>query len=234
MKTPPKRTIAIIPSAGKGRRLGLKKKPYLPLGKKPMLARTLNAFEDCPLIDAVVVVVAPGDIGYCRENIVKKYKCRKVVAVIAGGRERGDSVRRGLDSIKDGWDFVVVHDAARPFVTPELIGRTVKAAFKYGSAIAAVPLKDTVKEVSLNTVRKTIDRNTLAFAQTPQAFRFEILKEAYKKAKGHTRATDDSSLVERLGNRVAVVPGSYGNIKITTVEDLAFAGRLLRSRRVRS
>lgn len=233
MKGPP-RTIAIIPSAGKGRRLGLERKPYLVLNKKPILAHTLGAFEECPLIDGVIVVTAPSDIEYCRRNIVERYGLKKVIGVIAGGKEREDSVRRGLNGAGGRWDFVVVHDGVRPFVTREIIERTLRAAYRYGCAACAVQPKDTIKEVSAGTVKKTFDRNTLAAVQTPQAFRFNLLEEACKKTRGKPRATDDSSLVERLGWKVRIVPGSYENIKITTEEDLIFARSILSSRKARA
>ncbi|MBI5599921.1 MAG: 2-C-methyl-D-erythritol 4-phosphate cytidylyltransferase [Deltaproteobacteria bacterium] len=228
------KTVAIIPSAGKGLRLGLGKKPWVSVLGRPMLAHTLTAFEKCPVIGAVVVVSMSSDAGRIRKNIIKKYGFKKVASVVAGGKERQDSVRRGLDAaaaIDGKWDMVVVHDCARPLVTPKLINDTVMAAIKKGSAIAAVPLKDTVKEISGGTVKRTIPRDTLRAVQTPQAFKLPILKKAYETAgKDGFRATDCSSLVERLGKKIAVVEGSYENIKITTQEDLAFAENILRRR----
>ena len=233
MRNHPK-TAAIIPSAGKGRRLGFKKKPFLLLDGRPILAHTLLAFEKCRLIDAIFVAVAKKDMELCRKNIIEKYGFKKVKTILAGGKERQDSVRLGLDAMGNRFNAVVIHDGARPLVTAKLISDTVNAAYEYGSAITAVPLKDTVKEVSKGRVKKTIDRNTLRLAQTPQAFKCRILKKACEKAKKDGFiATDKSTLIERLGRKVAIVCGSYENIKITTKEDLRFAGCILRGRKKR-
>ncbi len=231
-ESPSIKTVAVIPSAGKGRRLGFRKKPYLMLNGKPVLAHTLSAFERCALVQAVVVVAAPSDLEYCREKVVERYGFKKVIAVVEGGRERQDSVRNAVDTLGDEWEIVVVHDGARPLVVPSLIERAVNAARECGGAITAVRPKDTIKEVDgSGRVKRTIARETLVSVQTPQAFRLDLLRRAYREAarQGFT-GTDDSTLVERLGERVAVVVGSYENIKITTEEDIAVAELILRSR----
>ncbi len=229
------KTVAIIPSAGMGRRLGFRKKPFLMLADKPLLAHTLDAFESCEPVDAVIVVVGADDVSYCKKEIVEKFALKKVIDVIPGGKERQDSIQCALDllgTLQKKWDVVVVHDGARPLVTATIIADTIKAAIKTSAAITAVPPKDTIKELASDgTVSRTIARDTLACVQTPQAFAFDILRAAYDKAASDNfTGTDDSSLVERLGTTVTVVPGSYENIKVTTQEDIAISLEILKNR----
>ncbi len=229
MKNPPK-TVAIIPSAGMGRRMGGRKKNYLKLLDRPVLAHTIGVFEECPLIDSIILVVPLSDIEFCREEIVRKYGFRKVFEVVAGGAERQDSVRNGL-KCASGAGIILVHDGARPLVTFRIVEDTIKAAHETGGAIAAVPVKDTIKEVAGGVVARTVPREALVSVQTPQAFRTGILLRAFKKAaEDGFLGTDESSLVERIGERVAVVEGSYENIKITTVEDMGIAEGILKKR----
>jgi 2-C-methyl-D-erythritol 4-phosphate cytidylyltransferase len=224
------KTLAIIPSAGLGRRMGSRKKNYLPLLGRPVLAHTLDAFERAPAVDAVIVAVAPSDEEYCRRDIVERYGFRKVVRVVAGGAERQDTVRLCLGHAA-GWEMILVHDGARPLVTPEMIEAVVNRAVLSGSAITAVPVKDTVKEVRDGLVKATVPRAHLVSVQTPQAFRSGIILKAFEAALADGfMGTDESSLVERLGETVAVVEGSHENIKITTGEDVALAECLLRRR----
>ncbi|MDP2690759.1 MAG: 2-C-methyl-D-erythritol 4-phosphate cytidylyltransferase [Deltaproteobacteria bacterium] len=224
------RTLAVIPSAGLGRRMGSRKKNYLMLSGRPVLAHTLSAFEECPLIDAVVIAAAPPDVEMCGKDIVEAYGFGKVVKVVAGGAERQDSVANAL-KLAAGFGIIAVHDGARPLVTPGIIEAVVGAAVKNGAAIAAVALKDTIKEASRGMVRRTVDRENLLSVQTPQAFRTELLLRAFEKARQDDfLGTDESSLVERLGEPVSIVEGSYENIKITTAEDMAFAEWVLRRR----
>lgn len=227
----PGKTVAIIPSAGMGRRMGSRKKNYLTLLGRPVLAHTLEAFEKSASIDSVVVVVPAGDETFCREEIVSKYGFKKVAAVVAGGTERQDSVRNGIEAASPEASVIAVHDGARPLVTPEVIERVIAAAREHGAAIAAVPVKDTVKEASGGFVRRTVPREDLLSVQTPQAFRAGVLNLAFKKAleDGFT-GTDESSLVERTGVAVKAVEGSYENIKITTPEDMDFAECVLNKR----
>lgn len=231
------KAVAVIPSAGMGLRLGGRKKNYLEIAGRPVIAHTLSAFEKSPSVKGVVLVVPASDVGYCESSIVRKFGFKKVLNVIPGGKERQDSVACALEVLGGGegdWDMVLVHDGARPLVTPDLIERTLKAAYHSGAAVAAVGLKDTVKEVADDgTVKGTVERDKLRAAQTPQAFRLGLLKEAYANAASEgVAATDDSSLVERLGEKVEVVEGSYENIKITTEEDVEVAESLLKRRRL--
>ena len=231
MTNPSKKTVAIIPSAGMGRRMGSRKKNYLALLDRPVLAHTLEAFEKAQSVHSIVVVVPAGDEDFCRDGIVSKYGFKKVIAVVAGGAERQDSVQNGIKAAGSGFDIIAVHDGARPLVTAEIIERTIAAAIEDGAAIAAVPVKDTIKEASNGFVRRTVPRDALLSVQTPQAFSTDLLCKAFKKAlEDNFTGTDESSLVERTGAPVRVVEGSYENMKITTPEDMAFAECVLRER----
>ena len=236
MTTKPKpknntKVIAIIPAAGLGKRLGNRKKPFIELLGRPMLVHTLKAFEGCALIDAIIVVTTGEDIEGCKKGIIEEYGFKKVMEVTSGGKERQDSIARALDLIGDDCGVVVVHDAARPLVTPELIERTINGAFKSGAAITVVPLKDTVKTVENDVVQGTPRRDMLKAVQTPQAFKSDILKRAYCAAKEEGFiGTDDSSLVERIGVEVTTVEGANNNIKITTPEDIFIAEAILKGK----
>jgi len=227
METGKIRVSCIVPSAGRGRRLGRgKEKPFLKLNGKPIISHTLSALQNSPSIDDIIVVVSPSKVKECR-GIVKKYNIKKVRSVIPGGRMRYDSVKNGLKNLKAA-DFVLIHDGARPFIDKKTIKNVLKAARSRGAAISAIPSKQTLKSVGRKLIiDNTPDRKRIWEAQTPQAFRKELILEAYDKAKTN-RATDDSSLAEALGYKVKVVKGSYRNIKITTPEDLELAKLLSR------
>ncbi len=226
------KTIAIITAAGKGKRMGSAiKKPYIILSGKPLLAHAVLPFERSKVINSIIILTAKGDEDFCLKKVVKRFGFKKVIKVIHGGKERQDSVMSGIMAAGNGWDMVVVHDGVRPFVTKEIIEKIVKSAGRYGAAILAAPVKDTIKRASSGFVKKTIKRDELWAVQTPQAFRFAMLKRAHELAKRQGFiGTDDSILVERLGCPVAMVNGLYDNIKITTPEDLAVGKAILRSR----
>lgn len=228
---PIKKTLAIIPSAGSGRRMGSVKKNYLPLLGRPVLAHTLSGFEGCALVGSVIIAAPEGDIGFINKEIVERYGFRKVIKVVAGGAERQDSVRNAIRASGDGWDIILVHDGARPLITVDIIEGTIKAAAESGAAIAAVPVKDTIKEAEGGIIKRTVPRENLWSVQTPQAFRADILINAHIKAEEDGfLGTDESSLVERAGGTVRVVMGSYENLKITTAEDIAIAEQILKNR----
>jgi 2-C-methyl-D-erythritol 4-phosphate cytidylyltransferase len=221
------RTIAIVPAAGSGKRLGLKvKKPFVPLGGKPLVSHAIRAFESTKEIDGIIIAAEPVLTGRFRV-LVKRCGFRKVIAVVAGGRTRFESVGKCLAKVPASAEVVLIHDGARPFPEKRLISGAVKAARRYGACVTAVPETDTVKLVDTKGlfVRKTLDRRVIYRAQTPQAFSFTLLKKAYAKAA--KAATDDSSLVEALGKKVKVLEGSCRNIKVTTREDLRIARALL-------
>ena len=216
------KAVAIIPSAGLATRLGGKKKNLLSVDGSPVIAHTLRAFEEAGSVAEVILVVGAEDIELFRKEVVRAGGFGKVTAIVAGGKERQDSVAEGLKACKDkGCDVVVVHDGARPMVTADIINRCVEAAIDCGAATTAVAVKDTIKEGKDGVVVKTVPREALYSVQTPQAFRAEVLIEAHEKAAADGFiGTDESSLVERLGREVRLVPGSYENIKVTTEEDL--------------
>jgi len=201
-------------------------KQYLRLADRPILAHTLTPFEQHPEIDSIVVISPEEEIPYCREQVIERFAFRKVVALVPGGEERQDSVRNGLESLEDAAedDLVLIHDGVRPLVDAALISRLVGAAKEYSAALAGVPAKDTVKEVDAGVVVATPERDRLWLAQTPQAFRLGLIREAHRRAvREGFRATDDAMLAEWCGHAVHMTMGSYRNIKITTPEDLVVA-----------
>lgn len=226
------KTTAIIVTAGKGKRFGDRRKNYTDLAGMPVIARTIKAFEDSWAVDSIVLVVSNGDITACKNDIVKKYGFKKIKKIVEGGAERQDSVKKGFDVVDAPDDSVVlIHDGGRPLVTPELIENVIQEVIKSGAAIAAVPVKDTIKEVADNIVKRTIPREVLVSVQTPQGFTKEILEKAYENAKEkNIIATDESMLVEEAGFTVSTVLGSYENLKVTTPEDLTFAESIIRKR----
>ncbi len=224
------KTLAIIVSAGRGKRFGdsLPKQFHL-IGGIPVIARTLLCFDRSKIIDKICLVIDKRYEDYYH-RINKKYKIRKIFNIVHGGKERQQSVYNGLMSSGDGWDMVVVHDGVRPMVTEELLRAVLRAAKKFGSAIPGVKPYDTLKVKSKHSdVERTLDRDIISSIQTPQAFRYDILKEAHIRAlKEKYTGTDDAELVERLGKRVKIVEGDYRNIKITTKYDIAIAETLLK------
>ena len=218
---------AIIPAAGRGKRIGASvPKQFLEIQGRPLLHHTLMVFASCKLIDYVVLVMPRADVDEMGEDWLNKYEI--VRKVVVGGEQRQDSVYNGFSSLEEGTDIVVVHDGVRPFTTPQMIIATVEAAQQHGAAITAIPVSDTVKQVADGFVKQTVSRDGLWRVQTPQAFQYGLLQQAFKKAKKDSYyVTDEGSLVEYLGERVKIVPGSELNIKITRKEDLVLGESLL-------
>lgn len=223
---------AVIAAAGVGTRMGLSPaKQFLELQGKSVLVHTLEAFERSPVVDCIVVSSRVEDIKVVK-SLVGAYKLSKVVHIVEGGAHRQDSVWNGIAQLREHRpDIVLIHDAVRPFIRPELIHSVTLAACEYGAAICAVRAKDTVKlsngDVFIDT---TLNRNQAWLAQTPQAFQFDLFCRAHADATSNKFfGTDDAMLVERIGGRVKIVEGSYENIKITTPEDLALAGLIAHS-----
>ena len=218
---------AIIPAAGRGKRIGASiPKQFLEIQGRPLLHHTLTVFASCKLIDYVVLVMPRADVDEVGEDWINKYKI--VQEVVVGGEQRQDSVYNGFNSLEKGTDIVVVHDGVRPFTTPQMITATVEAAQQHGAAITAIPVSDTVKQAADGFVKQTVSRDGLWRVQTPQAFQYGLLQQAFKKAqKDSYYGTDEGSLVEYLGERVKIVPGSELNIKITRKEDLVLGESLL-------
>lgn len=226
------RVIALIPAAGMGKRMAAgMNKQYLQLGDRPILAHTIAVFEAAPFVDDIYLIIPEDEIPYSRENVVERYGFSKVRQIVAGGSERQHSVLNGLRAIKQAGedDTVVIHDGVRPFIPLSVIESSVETARTHDGALVAVPVKDTVKIVKDGVVLETPPRETLWLAQTPQTFRYGIIRDAYEQADAdHWLGTDDASLVERLGKSVQIVLGSYGNFKITTPEDLILAEAFLK------
>lgn len=221
---------AIIVAAGTSSRMQGRDKLWLPLAGRITLARSIDVFDASPLIQGIVLVVNEGRIpdvtALCQQE-----GWEKILTIVAGGSRRQDSVRAGLEALAEQVPmtrWVMISDAARPFVAPLLLETGLKAAQEHQAAIAAVPLKDTIKQVQQGLVTATLDRSQLWAIQTPQIFSFPLILQAHSHATAQEDATDDAALVERLGQRVAIFPGSYTNIKITTPEDVLIAEALLR------
>lgn len=224
------RVNAVIVAAGEGKRMGGDApKPFLPLGGRPIILRTLDRFA-ASQVRKVVVVAAEKGMPRCEELIRSDSRLGRLEIVFqSGGLRRQDSVGRGLARLDPDCEVVVIHDGVRPFVSPRLIDRCIEAAFKEGAVVVGAPVRDTIKVITADRhVKETPSRDSLWEIQTPQAFRTEIIQEAFRHAAGGAEATDDAMLVERLGKRVAVLEGESTNIKITAPEDLVFAEALLR------
>ncbi len=214
------RVGAVIVAAGESQRMGGMDKMQAQLGGRPVLSRVIDTFESCAPVNQIVVVVNKKSEAWCRQ-LVAGGAWPKVSDICPGGKRRQDSVAAGLKHLKP-CDWVVVHDGARPLVTVDLITDGLAAARETGAAVAAVPVKDTIKVAGDDRiVRETLPRRSLWSVQTPQVFRFDIITEAYRQAKSDV--TDDASLVEPLGYKVKLYPGAYANIKVTTPDDLALA-----------
>lgn len=220
-----KRCGAVIVAAGSASRMGGIDKVMAPLGGEPMIVKTVRAFQDCDAIRDIVVVT--------REDLIRPITSLlsgmdKVIAVVAGGASRQESVHLGLNTLPEKTELAAIHDGARPLVSWQVIDRTVRAANTYGAAAPGIPVKDTVKRVQGGVVTDTPDRASLRAVQTPQVFDFDLLRGALKKAKDEgAQVTDDCSAVERMGFSVKIVEGDEGNIKVTTPMDLKIAEMLL-------
>jgi len=232
---PPGRSVtretawAVVAAGGRGVRMG-RKKPGIVVAGRPLLCWTLDKFEAIADLDGIVVVVPPEDVPAWRRRLRDRGRVR---AVVGGGAERQESVRRGLEAVPPEAEWIVVHDGVRPCVTPELVHRVLTAAREHGAAIAALPVAETLKRGVGEWVKETVDRHGLWAVQTPQAFRAALLREAHRRAgAGGILATDDAALVECMGVPVRLVPGLPGNVKITRPADLALARLLLRGRKL--
>jgi 2-C-methyl-D-erythritol 4-phosphate cytidylyltransferase len=222
--------VAIIAAAGAGSRMaGDRPKQFLQLAGVPIIFHTLKPFEQCDSIQEIIVVLPAAESADFLA-LVQKYGVKKLSRVVPGGTTRAESVWRGLLAIRGATaEIIAVHDGVRPFVTAEEIDRTVAAARSDGAAILVAPAIDTIKEVNGGEIVKTLERRQLCHALTPQCFRYELLRRAYERADVQDPAiTDDSSLVEQLGEPVTIVEGSSRNIKITTLEDLLIAESFLK------
>lgn len=226
-------TGVVIVAAGSGKRMGAERnKLWLPLGGEPIWVHTVRLFAGHPEIGEVVLVVNSRDRQEIQDWLDQNQEKQKVTVVL-GGAERQDSVRNGLAALSSQCAYVLVHDAARPFVTGEQISELIRQVRTDGTSIMAVPVKDTIKVVGADgIVQSTPARESLWAVQTPQAFLVSLLKEAHEAAvQAGYAGTDDAMLVEWLGHPVRVMRGSYENIKITTPDDLWTGEEILRRRK---
>jgi 2-C-methyl-D-erythritol 4-phosphate cytidylyltransferase len=223
---------AIIVAAGSGIRMNEKvRKQYLLLAGHPILSHTVRVFDACGAIDRILVAVPGEDFDFCHQKIVAPLKLQKEVRLVAGGAVRQDSVYNGILAIEDKKGLVLVHDGVRPLIRPELLVACIEGASETGACSLGLPALETLKCVnSLGYIHRTFERETIWLAQTPQAFEYGLIRKAHETARrdGYS-GTDDALLVERLGNKVKMIPGSRFNIKITTPEDLAIAEAMLQA-----
>ena len=229
----PMRAAALVLGAGRGERLAeAVPKAFVPLCGKTLLVRALAAMAAAPEIDAVMPIVGRSDLSRLKALEPELASIPGLLPPVIGGAERQDSMRAGLAALPPDVAFVAVHDAARPLVATEAIGRVVDAARRSGAAILAVPVRDTIKRVREGLIVETPNRSECYTAQTPQVFRVEVLREALEKAAAEGFiGTDDAEIVERIGVPVTVVSGDPSNIKITDRADLIAAERWLRDQR---
>ena len=218
---------AIIVAAGQSRRMGGADKMFAKVNCKPVLWYSLQALQACPSVDAICLVLHSSNLERGRA-LVAESRCSKVVAVCPGGERRQDSVRRGLEALPR-CEWVLVHDGARPCLDQGILERGLVAVKTTGAAVAAVPVKDTIKEAAADgVVMRTLPRESLWAVQTPQVFRYDALVRAHREVS--LDVTDDAAMVEALGGKVVVFQGAYTNIKVTTPEDLAVVEMFLKGR----
>jgi 2-C-methyl-D-erythritol 4-phosphate cytidylyltransferase len=224
------KSSVIIAAAGTSRRMEGRDKLWTPLAGRILLARTIDVFEASPIIDNIILVLNSERLDDVT-RLCRQEGWSKITSIVKGGMRRQDSVHSGLDSLAKlapTTQWVMIHDGARPLVTLDILEAGLKTAQECYAAIAAVPVKDTFKQVEQGWISKTLDRSQLWAIQTPQVFSFPLIHHAYQTVIHEQEFTDDAALLEHLGKRVAIFKGSYSNIKITTQEDLLFAEALIK------
>jgi len=229
------KVVAIVPAAGLGRRFGEdRNKPFETLGGKPVILWALEVLEKMAEVREIIPVLKESDIQAGTE-LFSQRGITKVRRVAPGGRERQDSVYNALHFIREKTSLVLIHDGVRPLLEATMVRRAVKALSGCDGVVIGLPPKDTIKEVAGGIVQQTLKRDALIAVQTPQVFLYQPLLNAYERAMNESfYATDDSSLVERNGGKIKVVPGCHTNIKVTTPEDLIVAEAFLKTQRVGS
>lgn len=222
----------IIVAAGAGRRMNLHiNKQYIKLDEKEMITHTIDVFYNNKNIDEIIVCIKEEEEYFFVNEIVDKYNFENI-KIAYGGKERQDSIYNGLKKVDQNCDIVLIHDGARPFVSHHIINESIKVAKEKQAAVVGVPVRDTVKVVEDGIVKHTPQRSTLWSAQTPQTFKYDLIMKAYEEAYKHNYyGTDDSMLVEFIGQSVSMVMGSYENIKITNPEDINVAEQILELRK---
>jgi 2-C-methyl-D-erythritol 4-phosphate cytidylyltransferase len=226
----PTNASAIIVAAGSSRRMEGRDKLWTPLAGRITLARTIDVFEASHIIDNIILVLNTERLEDAT-RLCQQESWSKITSIVEGGMRRQDSVRSGLDTLATfapTTQWVMIHDGARPLVTPDILEAGLKMAQECDAAIAAVPIKDTIKQVEQGWISSTLDRSQLWAIQTPQVFSFPLIQHAYQTVPLEQEFTDDAALLERLDKRVAIFKGSYRNLKITTQEDLLIADALIK------
>ena len=221
---------AIIVAAGAGVRMKTPiRKQYLLLRNRPILTHTLSVFQKCDAVSRIYLVAPEKDYDFIHQKILTSCCKNKEVVLIPGGKERQDSVYNGLSALSGDEKYILIHDGVRPLISSKMIEDCLRGAFEYGACILGLAVRETMKQAnSDHFVKKTLNRDALWIAQTPQAFECDLIRRAHQKAKTENFCgTDDSSLVERLGIKVKIIAGTPWNIKITTPEDLVLAESIL-------
>jgi 2-C-methyl-D-erythritol 4-phosphate cytidylyltransferase len=222
--------IAIILAAGKGTRMNAgRNKQFILLNGKPLLAHTLEAFQNCSEIDNIILVAAKDELESCKEHIIDVYGFDKVDKLVEGGIERQHSVYNGIKELKEQCDIVIIHDGARPIVPTGIIESCIEGARLYGAVSAGMPAKETIKMLDEEDfVECTPERGKVWITQTPQAFKLDVIRKAHENAeiKGIS-GTDDAFLAECIGIKVKMLESSYENIKVTTPEDVIIAETIM-------
>lgn len=223
--------VAIVPSAGLGKRFGPDtNKPFHLLGDKPLIVWSLEVLQTVAEIKEIIPVLKESDMEIGVE-LFERYNLTKVRRIAPGGNERQDSVYNGLKAVKGKAGIVLIHDGARPLVDAEIVRAALNSISGVEGVVVGVPVKDTIKEGHSGIVKRTLSRETLWAIQTPQVFHFDSIMNAYRRAMEEKfYSTDDSALLERSGGKVRIVMGSYSNLKITTPEDISVAEILLKGR----
>ena len=224
---------AIIPAAGKGKRMGGSvSKQFLSIDDKPVLIHTLERINSLKIIDEIILVLPEDKVEWGEKKVKRKYGINKLSKVIKGGKERQDSVYDGLKEVDKNSDVVVVHDGVRPFFYSKIIKEAIPFLKIFDGVIEALPINDTVKKVSeRGIVLKTLEREKLYRAQTPQIFNYSILRKAFNRASDKKYyATDESGLVESIGGKIKILTGSRYNIKITNPDDLFLAEVIIKNK----
>jgi len=221
---------AIIAAAGCGSRMSSSiSKQYIEIENKPILVHTLEKFCQSELIDSICIVVSKDWYHYVIEKIIDKFAITKIDKILIGGNTRQESVYIALQAVDNQYATVVIHDVVRPLITLDLLSKVIIMGKQTGAAVLAVPIQESVKKVSGNLIKQTLNRETVWLVQTPQVYKRELILNAYRQAFINCiKATDDSELVEHLGYPIQVIEGSRTNIKITTPEDLDLARYLMR------
>lgn len=218
----------IIVAAGSGKRMNLGiNKQYIKLEEKEMIAHTIDTFYNNGNVDEIIICIKKEEEEFFIDKILNKYNYKNV-KIAYGGEERQDSIYNGLKKININCEIVLIHDGARPFVSDDIINKSIEVAKEKQAVVVGVPVKDTIKVVENGIVKHTPQRSTLWSAQTPQTFKYDLIMKAYEEAyKNNYYGTDDSMLVEFIGQNVSMIMGSYDNIKITNPEDINIAKKIL-------